>query len=168
MIARSSLLVGAVVAIAAGFGLVGCERGGKSEPASAGASTSQAPATLDAAGVKTAACAAFNKAVVKAQTANDGFKHALADPKRQGNGWNKPMSDAADNGAVILAYVAKDVESNVIKPQLDPALVEQLKQFVQLTRARGDLLNEHAGTDELNPNAVQWGDVMNKLIDTCK
>ena len=170
MIVRSPLLVGAVVTLVAGLGLTGCDRGKPAGPSSnsAAPSSSQAPATLDAGAVKTASCAAFNRAVVKAQTANDGFKHALADPKRVGDGWNKPMSDAADNAAVILGYVAKDVESNVIKPQLDPALVDQFKQFVQLTRERAELLNQHAGTDELNPTGEKWADVMNKLTNTCK
>ena len=169
MIMRSSLVVGVVVSAIASFGLAGCERGGNSVPStSAVASTSQAPATLDAAGVKTASCAAFNKAVVKAQKADDAFGHALEDPKRPKDQWNKPMSDAADNAAVILSYVAKDVESNAIKPQLDPALVDQFKQFVQLTRDRAPLYTFHKGTDELNANSVQWDAAMNKLIDTCK
>ncbi|WP_156920262.1 hypothetical protein [Segniliparus rugosus] len=171
MIVRSPLLVGAVVALTASFGLAGCNRGGTpgaSTSNNAAPSSSQAPATLDAAAVKTASCAVFNKAIAKAQTANDAFGHAVQDPKRPHGQWNKPMSDAADNAAVILAYVAKDVEDNAIKPQLAPDLADKFKQFVQITRERVTLYGKHAGGDEIDGNAKPYDDISNQLIKICK
>ncbi|MGL6235024.1 MAG: hypothetical protein ACRC20_06735 [Segniliparus sp.] len=171
MFVGSPFAVGAVVVIAASFGLAGCDRSGASGPSpssAAAASSSKAPSALEAASAKTAACAVFNKAVENARVADSGFHHAAEDPKRPQGQWTRPVSDAADNAAVILAYVAKDVEANTAKPQLDPALAAQFKQFVQLARDRAALLGGHAGPDRLDPNAAQWEGVADKLAATCK
>jgi hypothetical protein len=167
MIVRS--LFGAGVALfAAGVLVSGCDRGGVLAPVgSVSGSASSAVSSVDpAVAAQKAACAAFRQAGGDSNTANQTYLNAVNDPKRVGNQYDKPTTDAVNAGAVILMYASDEIES-AVTPQVPKELARQLMDFVQILQERAQLYAQHASSDDLDANGKKYTPAATELLKTC-
>ncbi|MGL6235019.1 MAG: hypothetical protein ACRC20_06710 [Segniliparus sp.] len=156
---------GALALLAAGFLTTGCDRGLIEAPHVT--IVSSVPPGADPAVVaQKAACAAFRDGVASSNTANQTFLHAVDDPKRGSVSYDKPMADAANAAAVILPYVADQIDA-AITTQAPKDLAGKLGDFVQILRERANLYAQHAGEDEMNANGNKYTPTAGDLLKEC-
>jgi hypothetical protein len=157
------------------LGLTGCDTlKGKTTPTNGTASSpgpsASPPATTtpqspDAA--KANACAVFNEASKYTNAAGKIAAQAVDDPKNADSGWDKPMSDSADNASVVLTYAADAIQrANTSEVPAD--LSEKLKSFIGILRDRSQLFAQHKGTDTMNASGDKYAASGKELAVICQ
>jgi hypothetical protein len=165
MSVRSSFGAG-VVLLAAGVLVSGCDRGGGVAPSANGGASAVTTSVDPAVAAQKAACAAFRDGVASTNTANQTYLNAVNDPKRVGNQYDKPTTDAVNAGAVILMYASDEMES-AVTPQVPKELARKIMDFVQILQERASLYAQHASSDDLDANGKKYTPAATELLKEC-
>ncbi|MGL6235020.1 MAG: hypothetical protein ACRC20_06715 [Segniliparus sp.] len=128
--------------------------------------SSVSPGADPAVAAQKAACAAFRDGVASSNTANQTYLNAVNDPKRVGNQYDKPTTDAANAAAVIFMYASDQIEG-AITPQVPKDLAGKLMDFVQILQERANLYAQHKGGAELNVSADKYTPAVEGLLKAC-